>query len=135
MVIQSDLDIIVKSSRDEIFVFTENMRTGEIWPQVKLLVSNGKQVFAEVATGDDGVFQHAYPELRETNDVRVFALQDGHVASNIVDLQGVGIAQGLTDRGYIYTDRPAYRAGDLVHVRGCLRHVTNDRYVVPSGKK
>ncbi len=29
LVMQSDLDIIVKSSRDEVFVFAENMRTGK----------------------------------------------------------------------------------------------------------
>ena len=32
MVIQSDLDVIVKSSRDEVFVFAENMLTGKPWP-------------------------------------------------------------------------------------------------------
>ncbi len=63
------------------------------------------------------------------------AASAGHVASNVVGLEGVGVAQGLTDRGYIYTDRPAYRAGDLVHVRGCLRRVADDRYIVPEGKK
>ena len=31
----------------------------------------------------------------------------------MVDLQGVGVARGLTDKGYIYTDRPAYRAGQI----------------------
>ena len=35
MVIQSDLDIIVKSSRDEVFVFAENMLTGKPWPQAE----------------------------------------------------------------------------------------------------
>ncbi|HUT13143.1 MAG TPA: alpha-2-macroglobulin family protein [Thermoguttaceae bacterium] len=53
----------------------------------------------------------------------MFAIADGHTASNVVGLQGVGIARGLSDKGYIYTDRPAYRAGQMVHVRGCLRHV------------
>ena len=135
MVIQSDLDIIVKSSRDEVFVFAENLRTGAPWPEAKLLISNGEQVFAEASTGEDGVFQQSYRELRDTQDVRVFAVQDGHIASNIIDLQGVDIAQGLTEKGYLYTDRPAYRAGDAVHVRGCLRQVNDDRYVVPVGKK
>ncbi len=135
LVIQSDLDIVVKSSRDEVFVFAENMLTGKPWPGARLLVSNAAQVFAEAATGEDGVFHKAFKELRDAGDVRVFAASAGHVASNVVGLQGVGVAQGLTDRGYIYTDRPAYRAGDLVHVRGCLRRVADDRYIVPEGKK
>ncbi|NQT17653.1 MAG: tetratricopeptide repeat protein, partial [Planctomycetes bacterium] len=123
LVIQSDLDVIVKSSRDEVFVFAQNMRTGKAWPEARLLISNGKEVFANGATGPDGVFQQEYKQLKEAGDTRVFAASAGHVASNLVSLEGVGASQGLSDRGYIYTDRPAYRAGQLVHVRGCIRHV------------
>ncbi|MBM4094664.1 MAG: hypothetical protein FJ276_35440, partial [Planctomycetes bacterium] len=92
-------------------------------------------VFAEAATGGDGVFQQAYDELKTAEDVRVFATVDTHTASNVVGLQGVGVASGLTDRGYIYTDRPAYRAGQIVHVRGCLRGVSNDAYRIDAGKQ
>ena len=135
LVVQSDLDIIVKSSRDEVFVFAENMRTGKPWPGVRLLISNGNQVFAEEKTGEDGTLRKSFPELKDAADVRVFAVADGHTASNLVDLGGVGAAQGLADKGYLYTDRPAYRAGQLVHVRGCLRGVRDDRYVVDRDKK
>jgi len=135
LVLQSDLDLIVKSSRDEVFVFAENMLTGKPWPEVKLLVSNGKEVFAEETTGKEGVFQKAYKELKDAGDVRVFAIVGGNVASNIVGLQGVGVARGLADKGYIYTDRPAYRAGQLVHVRGCLRHAADDAYTIEKDKK
>ncbi|MHC4401725.1 MAG: tetratricopeptide repeat protein, partial [Planctomycetota bacterium] len=134
LVIRSDLDVIVKSSRDEVFVFAENMRTGKPWPGARLLVSNGRQVFAEAVTGDDGVLQKAYKELRNAGDVRVFAVADGHVASNVVGLEGVGVAQGLSNKGYIYTDRPAYRAGQLVCVRGLVRRAVGDAYRVDEGK-
>ena len=135
MVIQSNLDIIVKSSRDEVFVFAENMTTGRPWPNARLLISNGRQVFKEAATGPDGVFHAALKELKETKDVRVFAIAEEHTASNVVALRGVGVARGLSTKGYIYTDRPAYRAGQLVHVRGIVREVSEDVYTVPSGKK
>ncbi|MHB8899311.1 MAG: MG2 domain-containing protein [Thermoguttaceae bacterium] len=135
LIVQSDLDIIAKSSRDEVFVFAENMLTGKPWPAVRLLVSNGQEVFAEETTGPDGVFRKSFKPLGEAADIRVFAVADGNVASNVVGLQGVGVAKGLTDRGYLYTDRPAYRAGDLVHIRGCVRQVGDDRYTVPAGKK
>ncbi|NQU22736.1 MAG: tetratricopeptide repeat protein, partial [Candidatus Nealsonbacteria bacterium] len=150
LVIQSDLDVIVKSSRDEVFVFAENMRTGKPWPKARLLISNGSKVFAEATTGEDGTLQKAYKELKDegqasnwsynSNDVRVFAVADGHISSNVVGLNGVGVARGLADKGYIYTDRPAYRAGQMVHVRGCLRNVpgandearmTNDEEGIP----
>jgi alpha-2-macroglobulin len=135
LVIQSDLDVIVKSSRDEVFVFAENMRTGKPWPGARLLISNGRQVFAEAATGPDGVLQKAYKELKDADDVRVFAAAGGNVASNVVDLEGVRVAQGLADKGYIYTDRPAYRPGEVVHLRGCVRRAAGDVYTVEQGKK
>ncbi len=135
LVLQSDLDLIVKSSRDELFVFAENMRTGQAWPKARLLLSNGKQVFAEAATGDDGVFKQSYKELKEAGDVRVLALADSSAASNVVSLEGIGAAEGLADKGYIYTDRPAYRAGQLVHVRGVLRRAVDDNYTIEHGKK
>ncbi|MBN2024624.1 MAG: tetratricopeptide repeat protein [Pirellulales bacterium] len=134
MLLQSDLDVIVKSSRDEVFVFAQNMLTGKPWPGVKLLVSDGGNVFAEAATGDNGVLQKSYKELKAAGDVRVFAMIDGHVTSNAVGLEGVGVARGLADKGYLYTDRPAYRAGQIVHVRGCVRQVAHDAYVIEEGK-
>ncbi len=112
MILQSDMDIIVKSSRDELFVFAENMKTGKAWPEARILVSNGKEVFAEAATGDDGVFRGSFEDLQSAGDVRVFAIAGGHTASNFVGLGGLNVARGLTPKGYIYTDRPAYRWPD-----------------------
>ena len=135
MLLQSDLDVIVKSSRGEVFVFAQNMLTGKPWPGATLLISDGKNVFAEAATGKDGVFQKSCEELKAAGDVRVFAMADGHVASNVIGLQGVGVAQGLSDKGYLYTDRPAYRAGQIVHVRGCLRRAVDDAYTIEENKE
>ncbi|HJS07912.1 MAG TPA: MG2 domain-containing protein, partial [Pirellulales bacterium] len=135
LLITSDLEIVVKSSRDEVFVFAQNMLTGKPWPKARLLVSNGQQVFAEGQAGDDGVFRQTYKELKATEDVRIFAAADGSVASNVVGLSGLNVAQGLADRGYIYTDRPAYRAGQLVHVRGILRKASDDNFVIAKDKK
>lgn len=135
MVLRSDLDIIVKSSRDELFVFAQNLLTGKPWNGVKLLISNGDQVFATGETGEDGVYHQPLKELESCDDVRVFATIDGHTASNVIGLSGIGVSEGLADKGYIYTDRPTYRAGQMVHVRGVLRKVSGDRYTVAQGKK
>ena len=274
MVVQSDLDVIVKSSRDEVFVFAENMLTGKPWSGVRLLISNGREVIGEGTTDAHGVFRKDYRDFMSSTsggpaetappanvpqsepapavqpqpvpqapspltppapapsasnapaagsaslasspalpsddgssnepppaspfapgddavqapplvakpqaiglpqgvavpqevappqavpqgvvmpqapvsqqpaverrgvpltatDIRVFAVIDNNVASNMLNLQGVGVAQGLTDKGYIYTDRPAYRAGQLVNIRGCLRRAANDAYVIDKDK-
>ena len=134
MVLQTDLDILVKSSRDEVFVFAQNMRSGKPWPGVRLLISDGTQVFAEAQTGADGVFQRSYPQLKSAADVRVFAATENHSASNVVGLEGLGVARGLSDKGYVYTDRSAYRPGQMVNIRGVVRRVADDTYQIEEGK-
>ena len=135
LLVRSDLEILVKASRDELFVFAQNLKTGKPWPKARLLISNGKEVFAEGETGADGVFKKSFEQLKSAGDVRVFAVSEGHTASNMIGLQGIGVAKGLTPRGYIFTDRPAYRAGQLVHFRGWIRDVVADTYTAPKGKK
>lgn len=134
VVLQSDLDMIVKSSRDEVFVYAQNMTTGKPWENVRLLMSNGSEVFAEATTGEDGVYRASRDELHGSGDIRVLGVIDGHSAANIVSLSGLDVARGLERRGFLYTDRPAYRPGQLVHVRGIIRHVKDDRYTVPAGE-
>ena len=81
------------------------------------------------------MFQKSFKELKDAGNFRVFAVADGNVASNMVDLNGVGVAQGLADQAYIYTDRPAYRPGQLVHIRGVLRKAADDGYTIEKDKK
>ena len=135
LVIQSDLGIVAKSSRNEVFVLAENLRTGKPWPGVRLLFADDRQIFEEAATGPGGVFQKVCKELPRGGHVRVFAAAGGHVASSTVRLVDAPIAPGLTDKGYITTDRPAYRAGEQVHVRGCMRHAVGDLYTIEKDKK
>ncbi|MGY8770169.1 MAG: MG2 domain-containing protein [Pirellulales bacterium] len=135
LVVQSDLDIIVKSSRDEVFVFAENMKTGKAWPNVKLLISNGSEVFGEVKTDKNGVYHAERKELRDPADVRVFGISDGSIASNVVSLKGLGVSRGLEQKGYLYTDRSTYQPGQLVNLRGIIRTVDGDVYQVPENKE
>ncbi|MBX3441047.1 MAG: tetratricopeptide repeat protein [Planctomyces sp.] len=134
MVIVSDLDMIVKASRNELFVFVENTRLSKPWQGASLLVSDGANVFAEETTAADGVLQKSYGELKSIGDLRVFAVQDGHVASTVTGLNGLDFAVGLTPKGYLFTDRPAYRAGQLVNLKGIVRWVNADRFTFNPGE-
>ena len=49
--------------------------------------------------------------LKSVNDLRVFGTFEGHAASSQINLEGLQFAVGLSPRGYLYTERPAYRAG------------------------
>ena len=106
-----------------------------------MLVSNGSQVIFEGFTGTDGVLHMTEKaisddtlgenRLKDASRVAAFVVKDGHVAPDGLDLAGLGFSTGLTPRGYIYTDRPAYRPGDHVSIRGILRDVREGTYIVP----
>ncbi|MBI3866706.1 MAG: tetratricopeptide repeat protein, partial [Planctomycetia bacterium] len=135
MLVVSDIDIIVKSSRNELFVFAQNLLTNKPAEGVNLLISDGSKVFSEAATGKDGILQKKFEELKTVTDLRVFATQEGHAASSLVNLNGLNFAVGLSPKGYLFSERPAYRAGQLVNVKGVIRWVANDRYTFKAGEK
>ncbi|MDP2898081.1 MAG: tetratricopeptide repeat protein, partial [bacterium] len=135
LVLKSDLDVIIKSSRKSVFVFAEDMSEKKPFAGVKVFVSDGSKMLCEGETDTDGVFKKDLEELKGLNDLRVLAVKDGSFASNLVGLSGLGFSRGLSPKGYIYTDRPAYRAGQKVNIKGILRIVKDDRYSFEKGDK
>lgn len=133
LVIQSDLDVILKSSREEVFVWAEDLRTGKPWPGVRLLVSDGQRVVREIATDAQGIGRATLDAREAAETIRVFAAAEGHTACSAGALRG-GVGQGLTDRGYLYTDMPVYTPGATVHLRGCIRQVAAGQYVIEKDK-
>ena len=128
LVIGSDLDAIVKTSQDQILVFTQDMKTGQGRAGARVLVADGTSVVLEGVTGENGVLLHDWKPARAGNGRLTYLILDGkHVAGS-----GLGVpaqvAQGLTARAYIYTDRPAYRPGQKVSIRGVVREIANGQY-------
>jgi uncharacterized protein YfaS (alpha-2-macroglobulin family)/outer membrane protein assembly factor BamD (BamD/ComL family) len=131
LAIRSDLELIAKSSRREALVFVENRVAKQPAAGVKVLLSDGKAIVATGTTGPDGVYRYQGDELKTPADVRVFAIKDGHVAAQNLNLAALKLSSGLVPKGYIYTDRPVYRPGDKVAVRGILRDARDGAYAVP----
>ena len=208
LVLGSDLDAIVKTSRDQILVFAQDMKTGKGRAGARVLVADDEGVILEAHTGADGVLlnnwekplvpgQGAGAALR-TEPVPVpppvnragsapsarnragsapaartrarGAMRPGaeaptppaeaaaaaemaadedppavvrprapHGALSYLVLDGADVAgsglavpdkvaQGLSPRAYIYTDRPAYRPGQDVELRGVVREVVDGQY-------
>ncbi len=62
------------------------------------------------------------------NTALSYLIIDGpNVAGSGLSVPGQ-IAQGLSPRAFIYTDRPAYRPGQLVALRGVVREVADGQY-------
>ncbi len=131
LVLRSDLEVVVKSSRREVLAFVQDMRTGKPAKDVEILVSSGSAVAATGVTGADGIYRTTLEALEKLGDVRVFALRSGHAAAYNLPLEGLQISSGLVSKGYLYTDRPAYLPGERVAMRGVLRDVKNGAYAVP----
>ncbi len=106
MLIVSDIDIIVKSSRNELFVYAQNLLTNKPAEKVSLLISDCNKLFAEAVTGKDGIFHKKYDELKTAQDLRVFAVQEGNSASSLISLEGLQFAVGLSPKGYLYSEHP-----------------------------
>jgi uncharacterized protein YfaS (alpha-2-macroglobulin family)/tetratricopeptide (TPR) repeat protein len=193
LVLGSDVDAIVKISREQILVFAQDMKTGKGRPGARVLVSDDEGVIVDARTGKDGVLVRDWdkpmepgqganaapkaepvpipqpapaqaptpppapcgpaPEVltpgAEPAAVAEMAAPDAPPAavhpraprgaiSYLVldggDVAGSGlsvpekVAQGLSARAYLYTDRPAYRPGHDVELRGVVREVVDGQY-------
>ncbi len=150
LVVGSDLDAIVKVSREQVLVFAQDMKTGQGRKGARVLIADGSGVILEKKTGDDGVLLTNWnkplaggvnpnappmpgPPPAPDAALQYLVLDGGDAAGS-----GLGVpdevAQGLTPRAYIYTDRPAYRPGQEVALRGVVREAKDGQYANPSGE-
>ena len=134
MVIGSDLDAIVKTSRDQLLVYVQNMVTGESKPAARLLVSDGANVLVDDKTGADGVLLKDWPGPRPNRFAhRVLVMDGAHVATTQNAATPAESARGLSAKALILTDRPAYRPGQTVQLRGIVREINQSRYDTREG--
>ena len=150
LVVGSDLDAIVKASRDQLLVFAQDMKAGRGRAGARVIVASGDAIVFEGTTGADGVVQGTWKEPQPgaapaVGLMSVAPQAPGAGLSYLVldgkDAAGSGlqvpdqVAQGLSPRAYIDTDRPAYRPGQEVLIRGVVREVADGQYRNPDGAK
>ena len=137
LVLRSDIDILVKSSRDEVFVYAQDMKAGKPAADVRILVGSksSEEGILEAVTNQDGVAEFEFEERQDVNTLHVFALRNGHFASNGVSIENLEVPQGLTPRGWLYTDRSVYRPGQELNWRAVVREVSDGNYTFVEGKE
>ena len=136
LLIQSDLEILVKSSRDEVLIFAENAATGKPWPGVRLLISDGRSVFAEAKTGDDGFFRQRYARVERRGLPAGLCRRRGRARG--LDRRAAGRRVGRARTGR--PDLRRYRSPELLCRRNgprsrLRRHADGDRFAIEPGKK
>ncbi|WP_395742639.1 MG2 domain-containing protein [Prosthecobacter sp.] len=145
IVIRSDIDLIVQSAWTEALVFVQDRIKGTVVADAEVLLSNGKEIIGRGRTGQDGVFRLRGEMIRAAADLCAFVQTDAGAAIHRLNLRGMTQeitggdtnrdAVALSRRGFIYTDKSAYRAGDKVHFRGIIRDVKDGAYSVPVGRE
>lgn len=142
LVLRSDLDFLVKSSREELIVLAQDMRRLHAADGVRVLVAepaagaDGAARVHELTTGSDGVARLNWKAagIAPMEDLRVFAASALGAASTQLGLGGLGVAVGLFPRSHLITDRPLYRAGETVHWRAVVRGISGDHWSTAAGE-
>ncbi|MFT5198508.1 MAG: hypothetical protein ACI87O_001165, partial [Planctomycetota bacterium] len=129
LVLSSDLDLIIKATHQDVFVFVQDMLKGTPAAGVEVLLSvesDGSQKIVSVTTGPDGVATWTPKAPHKSNqNLHALALSNGNVASTAFDNHNLKTGQRLAPKSVIYSERPAYRPGETVHWRA-IALKTND---------
>ncbi|MEP7305471.1 MAG: MG2 domain-containing protein [Acidobacteriota bacterium] len=123
VVVVSDVGLVVKTAPGELLIFAANRFTGVPLKDCHVRVMADRETVAMGNTEEDGTF---HPDVKA-------ALKGGQ-PDNLVTLAQCGNETAATDPGayairqsarelvgYIYTDRPVYRPGHVVHIKSIVR--------------
>ncbi|HPG30203.1 MAG TPA: MG2 domain-containing protein, partial [bacterium] len=131
LVIRSDIEGILKASRKQAFVYIQNMLTGKPQPDAEVIISDGTSIFAEGKTNKDGIAVIKHDNLKSSDNINFFAIHNNSAASDNLMLTGLQVSSGLTQKTYIYTDKPAYKQGETANIKAVIRDVKDGVYTVP----
>ncbi len=133
LVLVTDVEAIVKSSRDQVLVFAQDPATGRGRAGATVLAADPGGILLSGKTGADGVLLASWPKPRDPNARVDYLVLDGpHVAATGFAVPNV-VAQGLTPRALITTERPAYRPGQRVGLRGIVREIKDGQFDASAG--
>ena len=132
IVVISDAGLVTKTAPGELLAFAANRFTGEPIAGCAVRVLLDQKTVSTGETGADGIFQTDITAGRPDNLVTLAQCGD-HPA--LADPGAYTVRQPTRDLvGYIYTDRPIYRPGHLVHYKAVLRWREKDA-LLPVGRE
>ncbi|MBN1478397.1 tetratricopeptide repeat protein, partial [Candidatus Sumerlaeota bacterium] len=136
LVLVTDLALIAKASRNQVLVFAERWGEAEAAPGVRVLLSDGEEIFAELTTEADGtVLFEDDEELRDLTSLRVLVTDGDSVACSELDLRASEHVEGRQPRGFVWSAKPVYQPGQVARVAGVIRVVEEGRYVFAEGEE
>jgi alpha-2-macroglobulin len=131
----SDIVLVTKTGGSHTLAFLADRDSGEPIANAEIGVMLRNERPASIKTDADGFATLPVREVAGRANLgqgaRVVAMRGEDAVFAEV---GSGLGASQPWMGYIYTDRPVYRPGDIVHFRGILRTQAAVGYQVPSGK-
>lgn len=119
VVVVSDVGLVTKTAPGQLLVFAANRFSGDPLPGCRVRVMADQKTVAGGTTANDGTFQTDVA-VREPDHLVTLADCNGQSAAT--DPGAYTIREPTRHLvGYIYTDRPVYRPGHVVHFKSILR--------------
>jgi len=146
MLVVSRHNLSLKTTPTESLVWATDLRSGEVLPDLPIVVMDGvDHVLADGTTNDDGVFSSEHQPIDRWAPVFAFVGDADNPGPDF----GAAISNWDDDitpwqfdlpveyddslfAGYLFTDRPIYRPGQTVYFKGILRGDDDAHYSLPS---
>ncbi|MDF1666024.1 MAG: tetratricopeptide repeat protein, partial [Planctomycetota bacterium] len=130
LILVTDIVTVIKRSPKQILVFAKNRVSGKPANGVDVMLALDGRMVEGGKTNQDGIYQKELDGYK----VQVFAKQGKSVSYAQAHKQN-SQSFGYSAKGYIYTDRPVYRPGHVVHYKGILREIDRGQYIRPKKAK
>jgi uncharacterized protein YfaS (alpha-2-macroglobulin family) len=128
IVMVSDLVLTSKIGSGRILNYVTDRASGEPVQGAELYMMSPGADRMSAKTSANGIAEFAFGDSKPT-DVRLIARRGSDVAANALELYNFGDNQWTS---YIYTDRPVYRPGHMVHFKGIFRLREPNGYRLPT---
>ncbi|YCM45059.1 hypothetical protein V2O64_03375 [Verrucomicrobiaceae bacterium 227] len=135
VVVRSDLDVALRSSRKEALVFARDWKAGEVAEGVKIVLASGAKVVATGVTNPEGIWYYRGDDLNEVQQLRVLAIGERGVATHQLQIGALATAGEDGLKVLFHTARAAYRPGEEVKLKLVAREPGEKGYVIPRGRE
>jgi len=133
IVVVSDIGVVAKTAPGQMLLYVADRGSGAPQQGCEIRVSLDRRPLPPAATGPDGT---ALIDIDAAKPESVITVTRCGTQVTVSD-PGSWALQSPVRRlvGYVYTDKPVYRPGHTVHVKGVLRWRTRDRLEMFDGRE
>ncbi len=136
--------MVERASSGEAGIYVADRKTGAPIGNADVALWSGQKLQSSGQTGSDGLATLAMSasvakptdgaEGAQPENVWILARHGADIA--LVTPWGYSFARGeaRSQTGYVYTDRPVYRPGHTVHIKGVIRRNKDDSLLLPQEK-